>query len=305
MAGHYPAICQPFHFAAITGKILPSASPFCLGICVHYVIFLLREPFQACASHFDLLKAVQVPPHDEKGQTLWRIPPRKRPFCSQFPTWPGCSIPALEASIGSRARASCLPLCVSGNSPGGGEWRLTAGLPLVCLPVPTGRRPRAKEAAMKAPRNQPGPHRPGPSGDPIRADELLPWSALHTRLGWGPRAVSDARARGLRVLRFANRQYIKGSDVIAFLESVADQADVDQVQGDGPARPKPSNRPREGATNDAVPSPPSRASQVRLDRCYDQGRGRLFRRFPAQGQGPAGHKELCAAMSACPRLSVH
>ena len=84
------------------------------------------------------------------------------------------------------------------------------------------------------PRNQAGPHRPGPTGEPIRADELLPWCALHSRLGWGPRAIAEARSRGLRVLRFANRQYILGGDIIRFLESVADQGDVDQVQGDGP-----------------------------------------------------------------------
>ncbi len=84
---------------------------------------------------------------------------------------------------------------------------------------------------MKPPRNAPGPHRPGPDGQPIRADELLPWSALHSRLGWGSAAVAQARRRGLRVLRFANRQYVKGSDVITFLESV--QGDVDQGAGNG------------------------------------------------------------------------
>jgi len=75
---------------------------------------------------------------------------------------------------------------------------------------------------MKPPRshNQAGPHRPGPSGEPIRSDELLPWSALHTRLGWGPAARAEARRRGLRVLSYAKRQYVLGRDVIAFLENV-------------------------------------------------------------------------------------
>jgi hypothetical protein len=66
--------------------------------------------------------------------------------------------------------------------------------------------------------NTAGPHRPGPSGEPIRADELLPWSALHTRLGWGSRAVAEAQRRGLRVLVYAKRKYILGRDVIDFLE---------------------------------------------------------------------------------------
>ncbi len=84
---------------------------------------------------------------------------------------------------------------------------------------------------MKPSRNEAGPHRPGPNGEPIRADELLPWAALHTRLGWGSRAVAEARRRGLRVLTFAKRQYVKGSDVIAFLESIQGQGDVDQGNG--------------------------------------------------------------------------
>ena len=75
---------------------------------------------------------------------------------------------------------------------------------------------------MKPPRNAAGPHHVAPS-DPIRADELLPWVALHDRLGWGTEAVSEARRRGLRVLRFARRQYVLGRDIIEFLERVTDQ----------------------------------------------------------------------------------
>lgn len=82
---------------------------------------------------------------------------------------------------------------------------------------------------MSRPANrQARPHRQGPSGDPLRADELLPWSALHARLGWGPRAIAEARSRGLRVLKFANRQYVKGIDVINFLESVQGEPEADQ-----------------------------------------------------------------------------
>ena len=55
---------------------------------------------------------------------------------------------------------------------------------------------------MKHPR-PPGPHRGPTELQPIRADELLPWSALYERLGWGSAAVAEARRRGLRVLRFA------------------------------------------------------------------------------------------------------
>ena len=76
---------------------------------------------------------------------------------------------------------------------------------------------------MKPSRNQAGPRNHGPSGEPIRSDELLPWRALHDRLGWSNRVLADARRRGLRVLKFGNRQYVLGRDVIAFLESVGGQ----------------------------------------------------------------------------------
>ena len=84
----------------------------------------------------------------------------------------------------------------------------------------TGQGPRGR--IVKRPHNEAGPHRPGPSGEPIRADELLPWSALHTRLGWGARAVAEARRRGLRPLVFAKRRYITGSAIISFLEKQQD-----------------------------------------------------------------------------------
>ena len=70
--------------------------------------------------------------------------------------------------------------------------------------------------------NEAGPHRGPAALQAIRADELLPWSALYDRLGWGSEAVAEARRRGLRVLRFARRQYVTGAEVIRFLESVSE-----------------------------------------------------------------------------------
>ena len=75
----------------------------------------------------------------------------------------------------------------------------------------------------KPTRNVSGPHRPGPDGQPIRSDELLPWAALHERLGWGSAAVAEARRRGLRVLKFARRQYVTGAEIIRFLDTVQDE----------------------------------------------------------------------------------
>ena len=67
------------------------------------------------------------------------------------------------------------------------------------------------------PRNEAGPHRPGPSGEPMGADELLPIRALHERLGWGPRTVARAQKDGLRVIRYAKWAHVLGSDLIDFL----------------------------------------------------------------------------------------
>jgi hypothetical protein len=69
------------------------------------------------------------------------------------------------------------------------------------------------------PSNQAGAHRPGPSGESVRADELLPWSALHTRLGWGSRTVAKAQRDGLRVLTYGGRKYVTGRSLIDFLDA--------------------------------------------------------------------------------------
>jgi hypothetical protein len=84
---------------------------------------------------------------------------------------------------------------------------------------------------MNRPRNTPGAHRPGPSGEPIRADELLPWSALHTRLGWGSRTVAKPRAEGLRVLGFGGRLYVRGCDIISFLDGHPLVGDAGEQRG--------------------------------------------------------------------------
>jgi len=82
----------------------------------------------------------------------------------------------------------------------------------------------------RSPHNTPGP-RHGPAElQPIQADTLYPWAALFDSLGWGAEAIAEARRRGLRVLRFARRQYVLGRDVIRFLESVADQDGPDVAE---------------------------------------------------------------------------
>jgi len=67
------------------------------------------------------------------------------------------------------------------------------------------------------PSNQAGPHRAGPSGDPIRSDNLYTWRCLHTVLGWGSRTVARALRDGLPVLTYGGRRYVRGDALIEFL----------------------------------------------------------------------------------------
>jgi len=68
-------------------------------------------------------------------------------------------------------------------------------------------------------RNTSGPHRPRPSGQPIRPGELWPIALLHTRLGWGARSRAAAIRQGLPVHRWNKYAYVSTTALIAFLES--------------------------------------------------------------------------------------
>lgn len=56
--------------------------------------------------------------------------------------------------------------------------------------------------------------------DPVmlyRSDELS------ARMGWRPSGWRAARRAGLRATRYGKRWYVRGADVIAFVEAHADQ----------------------------------------------------------------------------------
>ncbi len=67
------------------------------------------------------------------------------------------------------------------------------------------------------PRNCARPHRPGPSGEPVRSDCLYTWGCLHRLLGWGSRTVAKARRDGLPALSYGGRRYVEGRAIIEFL----------------------------------------------------------------------------------------
>ena len=66
-------------------------------------------------------------------------------------------------------------------------------------------------------RNTADPIDQAPAASPSARGELYPWSTLHVRMGWSSRATAEAQRKGLRVLAFAKRKYVLGSDLIAFL----------------------------------------------------------------------------------------
>jgi len=65
----------------------------------------------------------------------------------------------------------------------------------------------------------------------IRADELYRLDELQARLQAGEWAIRQARRKGLRMYKIGKRKYVKGADVLAFLD-----ANVTPESGDGHTR---------------------------------------------------------------------
>lgn len=59
----------------------------------------------------------------------------------------------------------------------------------------------------------------------IQADVVYPLSDFERRSGLGRHAMRQARRRGLKVIRFGGRAFVRGNDFQAFLASIAEQAD--------------------------------------------------------------------------------
>ena len=71
---------------------------------------------------------------------------------------------------------------------------------------------------MKPSRNQFGPHRPAPPCPPIDPGLVYPFRRL-IDWGFGARTVAGMQRDGLKVLRFSKWKFVRGSDLIVFLES--------------------------------------------------------------------------------------
>ena len=66
----------------------------------------------------------------------------------------------------------------------------------------------------------------------IHRDEAYPLPVFGSRMNLGTRALADAQKKGLRTIMFGRNKYVLGSDAIAWLQSLAQQAQ--QQGGDGP-----------------------------------------------------------------------
>jgi hypothetical protein len=81
----------------------------------------------------------------------------------------------------------------------------------------------------RTPRNQPGPHRRGPTGG-IPVDVVSPLPVAMEGLGWGPKTLATAKKKGLRILCFGKRSYIFGGDLLDFLRA---QPSIERCGGNG------------------------------------------------------------------------
>jgi hypothetical protein len=57
----------------------------------------------------------------------------------------------------------------------------------------------------------------------VRADEVLSLKELRRRFGWEEHAIRQARAAGLRFIRFGRECFVLGADVLEFFRQLADQ----------------------------------------------------------------------------------
>jgi len=70
---------------------------------------------------------------------------------------------------------------------------------------------------MKSSRNIAGPHRQPPPCPPIDPEKVYPIRRLGD-WGFGARTVATMQRDGLRVLSFSKWKFVRGSDLVAFLE---------------------------------------------------------------------------------------
>ena len=73
---------------------------------------------------------------------------------------------------------------------------------------------------MTRPRNEAGPHRAVSTAEPIDPAKTYPIRALH-QWGFGARSLAAMQRNGLRVLRYSKWKFVRGQDLIDFLERAA------------------------------------------------------------------------------------
>jgi len=58
----------------------------------------------------------------------------------------------------------------------------------------------------------------------VQADEILPLAELRHRWGWGEEKIRKARRAGLRTIKFGREVFVRGSDLLAFFDVLAERA---------------------------------------------------------------------------------
>ena len=62
-----------------------------------------------------------------------------------------------------------------------------------------------------------------PARGSIRADELMLFAEAARRLGWCAKSRRFAQRDGLRVISYGRYQYVRGVDLLAFFDKLAEQ----------------------------------------------------------------------------------
>jgi hypothetical protein len=61
-----------------------------------------------------------------------------------------------------------------------------------------------------------------PALGPVQASVLYPIETAKALMGWGQRALREARRAGLKVRKVGRREYIIGRDIIEFVEQAGE-----------------------------------------------------------------------------------
>ena len=95
--------------------------------------------------------------------------------------------------------------------------------PVAGSPSPSPTQAATPETTRGGTMRKPKDTTPPTSHDSVSASELLMVRELCRRLGWERKSLAHAKREGLRTVKFARFDYVRGADVLAFFDKLAEQ----------------------------------------------------------------------------------